>query len=96
MIICEITSYKRVPEGDVRSSHMRFLKEYGEKGKILMAGRFADSKGAMIIWDVESFDEVRAIAKTDPYVTVGLVDYELREWPVLFNYTTSPPKVWSG
>ena len=53
MIICEITRYKRVPEGEIRSTHMQFLKEYGEKGKILMAGRFADSKGAMIIWDVD-------------------------------------------
>jgi uncharacterized protein len=96
MIVCEITRYKTVPTGEPRSRHLQFLKECGEKGKILMAGRFADAKGAMILWNAESFEEIREIAKTDPYVKESLIDYELREWPVLFNYTTKPPIVWSG
>ena len=91
MIVCEITKYKTVPTGEVRTRHMQFLKECGQKGKIVMAGRFADAKGAMILWDANSLDEVKDIAKRDPYVKENLLlDYELREWPVLFNYTVKP------
>jgi uncharacterized protein YciI len=96
LIVCEITKYRSLPAGEIRSSHMRFLKDYGERGKILLAGRFADLRGAMIIWKVKSLEEAQEIAKKDPYLDAGLIDYELREWPVLFNYTTTPPQTWNG
>lgn len=92
MLVCETTTYATVPVGDSRSRHMDFLREYGDKGKIVMAGRFADAKGAMVIWNVSSLDEAKKLAEKDPYLKEGLLkNYELREWPVLFNYTVKPP-----
>lgn len=58
-----------------------------------MGGRFADSKGALIIWKVESLVEARKIAEADPLVIGDLLTFELREWPVAFDYTQNHPKV---
>ena len=94
MIVCEITTYKNgPPEGDVRKKHLNFLRESGQKGKLLMAGRFADLKGALILWRVDSIDEARGIAEKDPYAVEGLATYDLREWPAIFDYTRNPPLV---
>jgi hypothetical protein len=94
LIVCEIITYKNgAPEGEVRKKHMNFLRESGQKGKLLMVGRFADLKGALILWQVASVEEARGIAEKDPYVIEGLVTYDLREWPAIFDYTKTPPLV---
>ena len=72
---------------------MNFLRESGQKGKLLMAGRFADLEGALILWRVDSVKEARGIAEKDPYVIEGLLTYDLREWPAIFDYTRTPPIV---
>ncbi|MHB1907547.1 MAG: YciI family protein [Nitrososphaerales archaeon] len=88
MIVCEITIYATMPSEESRSRHLNFLREWGAKGKLLMAGRFADSKGGMILWKGDSLEEIKEICKIDPYVKEGLLkNYELREWPVLLDYT---------
>ncbi len=56
-----------------------------------MAGRFADSKGAMILWNTDTLEEARRIAGEDPYVQQNMISYELREWPLIFNYMVEPP-----
>lgn len=61
-----------------------------------MAGRFADAKGAMVLWNVRKLDVAKEMAEQDPYVKEGfLAYYELREWPVMFNYTVKPAVEWS-
>ena len=94
MIVCEITTYKNgPPEGEVRKKHLSFLRESGQNGKLLMGGRFADLKGALILWRVDSVEEARGIAEKDPLVIEGLLTYDLREWPASFDYTRTPPLV---
>ena len=59
-----------------------------------MAGRFADARGAQILRNVSSMDEARQLAEEDPFVKGSfLPTYELREWPMIFNYTVSPPQI---
>jgi uncharacterized protein YciI len=92
MIICETTVYLKLPEEEVGRQHRDFLRKLGDQGKLLMAGRFADAKGAMILWNTTSVNEARELAEKDPYVKQGLVTFELREWPVSFDYSVRPPK----
>ena len=94
MIVSEITTYtKGAPSGETRTKHLRWEKSCGDKGKIVMAGRFADARGAQILWNVNSMDEARKLAEEDPFVKESLLTYELREWPVIFNYTVNPPVI---
>jgi uncharacterized protein YciI len=91
MFVCEITSYTSLPKEEDRAEHLRFLGEKGASGKVVMAGRFADSKGALIVWRVDSLNEAKNLAQQDPYIKKGLVKYELREWTLSFDYTVNPP-----
>lgn len=89
MLVCEITTYRRLPGDDKRAEHLSYLKEKGEAGKLAVSGRFADMKGALIVWRVKSLSEAEQLANGDPYVVSGLVDYELREWNVSLKYPTA-------
>jgi uncharacterized protein YciI len=93
LIVCELTKFKIPPGPEIRAKHLRFLREHGDQGKLLMSGRFADARGAMILWNVGSLKEAEDIARKDPYVDGDVTSYELREWPVIFNYTVNPPVV---
>ena len=94
MIVSEITTYtKGAPSGEIRAKHLKWERSCGDKGKIIMAGRFADARGAQILWNVASLEEAKQLAEEDPFVAENLISYDLREWPVIFNYTVSPPLV---
>ncbi len=93
MIVCEITRYKSAPSAELRAEHLKFLRERGAKGEVLMAGRFADARGGMILWKVGSMAEAEKIAVEDPYVRGRALTYELREWSATFDYTVDPPSV---
>jgi uncharacterized protein len=91
MYVREETTYRTKPSDDQRRIHLKFLREQGDKGKVVMAGRLADGLGALIIWEVESVEEAQKIASGDPYAKAGLVAYTLREWAPTFDYTKNPP-----
>lgn len=82
MYVCEITSYRTLPSEAEREKHLSYLRSKAKEGKLVMSGRFADSKGALIIWRVDSLEEAERLAKGDPYYQAGLIDYQLREWNV--------------
>ena len=92
MIVSEITIYTRgAPSGEIRAKHLRWEKSCGDREKIIMAERFADGKGAQILWNVGSLEEAKQLAEEDPFVEDNLLTYELREWPVIFDCTVKPP-----
>lgn len=93
MLVVELTKYNTLPSAEVRSRHFEYIREAGAKGKVVMAGRFADALGALIIWKVSSFEESRKLAEEDPYFQGKWITYELREWPAIFDYTMNPPKL---
>jgi uncharacterized protein YciI len=86
MIVCELTSYRRLPDDKIRASHLSYLESKAKEGKVALSGRFADSKGALIVWRVRSMVEAEELARGDPYYTAGLIDYELREWNLSFKF----------
>jgi uncharacterized protein YciI len=87
----EETRYKTQPSDDLRKAHLNFLTERGDQGKVLLAGRFSDKLGALIVWRVESVEEAQRFASEDPYVRASLVEYTLREWVTALDYTKNPP-----
>lgn len=82
MYVCEITTYRRLPDDAIREKHLAYLRSKAKQGKLVMSGRFADLKGALIVWRVGSLEEAERLAREDPYYTEGLIDYQLREWNV--------------
>ena len=68
---------KRVP---FRAAHLAHAKAAEEAGKLLIGGAFAPVDGAILAFaSDEAF--VNEFAKTDPYVTSGLVaDWEVKVW----------------
>jgi uncharacterized protein len=91
MYVREETAYKTKPSDDQRKGHLKFLREQGDRGRLVMAGRLTDGLGALIVWNVESIEEAQKLAVEDPYAKAGLVTYTLREWAPIFDYTKSPP-----
>lgn len=77
-----ISTY-RAPLAEVdtaRDAHMSFLDELEQRGLVVSAGRQNPPVGGMILFNVDSEDEARALLANDPYVLRGLADYEARGW----------------
>ncbi|MEM0272329.1 MAG: YciI family protein [Thermoprotei archaeon] len=86
MLVCELTTYRSLPSPQIREEHIAYLRSAGTKGKVVLSGRFADAKGALIIWRVNSLQEAEELAKGDPYYRAGLIDYQLREWNLSLKF----------
>lgn len=63
-----------------RQQHIDFLQQNEKAGNIFARGRFAESKGGLIIYVVPSLEEALKLAESDPYVTSGARTLEVFEW----------------
>jgi uncharacterized protein YciI len=72
-----------------REPHLKLVKEAHERGAIVMAGALGDPPtGALIIFRVEEPSVVENFARTDPYVTQGVVTkWQVKPWNVVFGGT---------
>jgi uncharacterized protein YciI len=86
MLVCELTTYRSLPSAEKREEHISYLRSVGAKGKLALSGRFADAKGALIVWRISSLSEAEELAKGDPYYHAGLIDYQLREWNLSLKF----------
>ncbi|WOC16288.1 YciI-like protein [Pseudochrobactrum sp. MP213Fo] len=74
---------------DTRPAHLDYLKSLGDK--IKFGGPFlstAEQKpdGSMLMVDVDSIEEAKAIAAADPYALAGLFDtVDIRAWNWVIN-----------
>ena len=59
-------------------AHIAHLRELDDEGKLILCGPFSDFKGGMIILHVQSLEEARRIAESDPFVKSGVENYEVR------------------
>lgn len=68
-----------------RNAHLSLVKEYVERGAMILAGAYADpADGAALIFKVEDREEIEAFVGRDPYVANGLVrQWRIREWTVV-------------
>jgi uncharacterized protein len=79
--------------GEHRAGHGAVVREAIEQGHLRLAGPYSDTAdGCMIIFRADERSVPEAFAKSDPYVTHGIVkSWKIREWrPVtgvdLVNY----------
>ena len=65
-----------------RAAHLDLIRQANERGEIVMAGALAEPhRGAVIVFRGESPAAAEAFAKSDPYVTQGLVKkWEVKKW----------------
>ncbi len=84
----------KIPEGlerrkQVRREHLQYLSTLGDKVKF--AGPFttedgSQPTGSLIIYDVETIEEVREIVAKDPYTDVEVFEtVDIRPWKWLFG-----------
>jgi uncharacterized protein YciI len=67
-----------------REEHLRLAREAHRRGELLLAGAFTDPpEGALLVFRAPDRTVVEDFARTDPYVTRGLVTrWEVRPWTV--------------
>lgn len=63
-----------------RADHLDFLAGLEAMGVVVGAGRQDPPTGGIVLLDVDSEAEARALLAEDPYVTRGLARYEPTGW----------------
>jgi uncharacterized protein YciI len=66
----------------IQEGHLANINRLAALGKIMVAGPFGDRgnwKG-LFIFDASSKEEVEQMLKTDPAVSSGRLDYDIRPW----------------
>lgn len=68
--------------GVYRNEHLQLARAAHERGELVLAGALANPPdGAVLCFRGESPQAAEAFAKSDPYVTNGLVkSWRVREW----------------
>lgn len=71
--------------GEFRKAHLAKVSAAYDHGSLLFGGALAEpADRALLIFQTDERSEVEAFAKTDPYVTGGLVKrWEIRPWNVV-------------
>jgi len=68
--------------GEFREAHLNMAWKSHENGELVIGGAFTDpADTALLLFKAETKDAVERFAKSDPYVTNGLVkNWKVREW----------------
>ena len=70
-----------------REEHLGIARELEKKGKLILAGAFANPvDGAALVFKADDLTVAENFAKNDPYVKNGLVkNWKVREWTVVIG-----------
>ncbi|MEM0118007.1 MAG: YciI family protein [Conexivisphaerales archaeon] len=91
MIVCQFVSFMEQPTEELMKKHRAFLREKGKKGELMLAGRFYDKTGSLMVWRANSVEEARRIASEDPYYVNGITTFILKRWNLTWDFTENPP-----
>ncbi len=70
-----------------REEHLGLARAARERGELLMGGALADPLGVLIVFKAADRSVVENFAKTDPYVTNGIVTrWQVRPWTVVVSH----------
>jgi uncharacterized protein YciI len=77
----------------LRSSHLEKAWKAHERGELVLGGALADPvDGAVLLFKGDSPEVAEAFARTDPYVTNGLVArWRVREWTTVVGELAANP-----
>jgi uncharacterized protein YciI len=69
-----------------RPDHRVYLRALFDAGKLVESGPFVDDTGALLIYEADSEDEVRALLANDPYAKSGgvIAETTIKEWNRIF------------
>ena len=65
---------------EYRPEHLRYLKYVDEKGELIIAGRYKNGTGGLIIVRTEDYDRALEIAKNDPYIINEVRDFTILDY----------------
>ena len=76
-----------------RGAHLEHAWAAADRGELVVAGALADPvDGAVLMFAGEDKAVAEAFARTDPYVTNGLVDrWHVREWTTVVGELAANP-----
>ena len=76
-----------------RDLHLKHAWVAHERGELLLAGALANPvDGAVLLFDGDSSEVAERFAKSDPYVTNGLVTrWHVREWTTVVGRDSATP-----
>jgi uncharacterized protein YciI len=63
-----------------RPEHLRYLKGIDEKGELIIAGRYKNGTGGLIIVCTEDYNRALEIAKNDPYIINEVRDFTILDY----------------
>jgi len=63
-------------------THLAWMKQQHDEGKILLSGPSGDRKYGMYLIKANSREEAERIAGADPYTTAGHTTFELIQWEI--------------
>ena len=71
-----------IKRAELQREHLKNIFRLAEEGTLIVAGPFLDdlSIRGIFIFNVESVEEARKIAETDPAVKAGVLTLELHPW----------------
>jgi uncharacterized protein len=88
-MIYELVDDYMARRGAFREEHLKLASDAHSRGELLLGGAFADPPDrALLIFRAKDATTAENFARTDPYVTNGLVKrWEVRPWTVVLGNT---------
>ncbi len=81
---------ERRPE--FRTPHLEKAWAASEKGELVLAGAYGEPDGALLLFQGEDKSPAENFAKTDPYVTNGLIkSWKVYEWVAVVGEGSHSP-----
>lgn len=79
--------------GQFRAEHLRLAWAAVERGELMLGGAFAESvDGAVLLFAGDHASLAEDFARTDPYVTSGIVrNWRVREWTTVVGELAATP-----
>jgi uncharacterized protein YciI len=79
--------------GECRNEHLKLAWEAEQRGELVIAGALAEpADTAVLLFTGDSPDAAERFARTDPYVTQGLVkSWRVRPWTTVVGKDASTP-----
>lgn len=71
-----------VQRQQLQTAHLKNIMRLADEGKLIVAGPFLDDQPlrGIFIFNVETVEEARALAATDPAIKAGTLQMELHPW----------------
>ena len=91
LLFYELADTYLARRGDFRAAHLKMAWDAAERGTLIMGGALPDPfDTALLLFNDKTAAE--NFAKTDPYVTNGLIkSWRVREWNTVVGATAANP-----